>query len=90
MLRMWFGDPDEFALSSGSATFNLCTVGKLTNLSGAYPLIYQLGVPVACPVRSRGQLQSGFRPSGVIPLLLNSDSTCNLPKVIKQIQTWVF
>ena len=35
MLRMWFGDPDEFALSSGSATFNLCTVGKLTNLSEA-------------------------------------------------------
>ena len=66
------------------------TLSKLTNLSGAYPLIYQLGVPVACPVRSRGQLQSGFRPSGVIPLLLNSDSTCNLPKVIKQIQTWVF
>lgn len=35
MLKMWFGDPDEFALSSGSATFNLCTLGKLTNLSEA-------------------------------------------------------
>ena len=33
MWRMWFGDPDEFALSSGSATFNLCTLGKLINLS---------------------------------------------------------
>ena len=35
MLKMWFGDPNEFALSSGSATFNLCTLGKLTNLSEA-------------------------------------------------------
>lgn len=35
MSRMWFGDPDEFALSPGSATFNLCTLGKLTNLSEA-------------------------------------------------------